>query len=561
MVTRQYPWYAQYEPGIDHEVLCADTDSLLDIFDEACHTYVDQTAFVGMGQGISYGELHELALGFAHALVRSGVQPGDRVALMMPNILQYPVALFGVLLAGGVVVNCNPLYTPRELAFQLQDSGAETIVVLANFANTVAQVVPEVLVKKVVITEVGDLMGFRGHLINWVLKYIKRVVPSVGLTQSVSWSEFIRGAVQNSRAILPRRQGKDLAFLQYTGGTTGFPKGAMLSHGNMVANLRQVTEWLKGVMQPGQECIVTALPLYHIFSLTANCFTFLQLGAKNILIPNPRDMPAFIKTLRAQPFTAITGVNTLFNGLLHQPEFLAMDFSLLKLALGGGMAIQSEVSRRWQALTGNPIVQAYGLTETSPGATINPLHLDHFNGSIGLPLPSTEIVIRDEQGVTLETGQEGEICIRGPQVMQGYWQKQEETQAVFYPDGFLRTGDWGKVDAEGFFYLLDRKKDMIKVSGFNVYPNEIEEVVAHHPGVLEVAAIGVPDEHSGQSIKLFVVRKDPKLTERDILDFCREQLTGYKIPRHIEFRLELPHSNVGKILRRLLVAPEAQNNG
>lgn len=557
MPNHQYPWYAQYEQGIQYEVMSTESDSLQDIFAEACHTYADQTAFVGLGHEISYHKLHESASGFAQALVRSGLRPGDRVALMMPNVLQYPVALFGVLLAGGVVVNCNPLYTPRELAFQLKDSGAEIIIVLANFADTVAQVMPDVLVRKVVLTEVGDLMGFRGHLINWVLKYIKRVVPSVALAHTVAWHEFMRDGVQSPALTLPRRQGKDLAFLQYTGGTTGSPKGAMLSHGNMVANLRQVSEWLKGVMQPGQECIVTALPLYHIFSLTANCFTFLQLGAKNILIPNPKDMPAFIKALRAQPFTAITGVNTLFNGLLHQPAFLTMDFSMLKLALGGGMAVQREVSRRWQELTGHPIVQAYGLTETSPGVTINPLHLESFNGSIGLPIPSTEIVIRDEQGVTLETGQEGEICIRGPQVMQGYWHKQEETQAVFYPDGFLRTGDWGKVDSEGFFYLLDRKKDMIKVSGFNVYPNEIEDVVAHHPGVLEVAAIGVPDEHSGQAIKLFVVRKDPELTERDILDFCRGQLTGYKIPRHIEFKSELPHSNVGKILRRLLISTEA----
>ena len=553
MVEHPYPWFAQYESGIAHEVSISEMDSLLDIFDEACSVYADHTAFVGLGHEISYRELHELAVTFAHALVSIGVQPGDRVALMMPNILQYPVVLFGVLLAGGVVVNCNPLYTPRELAFQLQDSGAETIVVLANFANTVAQVMPDVSLRKVVVTEVGDLMGFRGHLINWVLKYIKRVVPSVSLAHKVSLHEFMHEGVQNPAPTLPRRQGGDLAFLQYTGGTTGFPKAAMLSHGNMVANLRQVSEWLKGVMRPGRECIVTALPLYHIFSLTANCFTFLKLGAKNVLIPNPKDMPAFIKALRAQPFTAITGVNTLFNGLLHQAEFRAMDFSQLKLALGGGMAVQAEVSRRWQELTGHPIVQAYGLTETSPGATMNPLHLEQFNGSIGLPIPSTEIVIRDEQGVTLETGQEGEICIRGPQVMRGYWQKSEETQAVFYPDGFLRTGDWGRVDPEGFFYLLDRKKDMIKVSGFNVYPNEIEEVVAHHPGVLEVAALGVPDEHSGQAIKLFVVLKDLKVTEQDILNFCRGQLTGYKIPRHIEFRTELPHSNVGKVLRRLLI--------
>ncbi|MDE2258873.1 MAG: AMP-binding protein [Betaproteobacteria bacterium] len=545
------PWLASYPPGIAAEISPPPDATVVALMEAACRQFAQRTAYISMGKALDYRALEQQSRYFAAWLQQNGVPKGARVALMMPNVLQYPVALFGVLRAGCVVVNCNPLYTPRELEFQLKDSGAEVIVVLENFAHTLQQVQTAPVLKHIVVTSVGELLGWKGALINFVLRHVRRVVPRWRLPGSLSFSAVLFLGEQGDLAP-PRLRPQDLAFLQYTGGTTGIPKGAMLSHGNIVANLIQVDQWMAGIVRPGEELVVTALPLYHIFALTANCLAFMHQGAANLLIINPRDLKAFVKELRQHRFTVITGVNTLFSALLNDRGFARLDFSHLKVTLGGGMAVQQEVALRWQQVTGCALTQAYGLTETSPGATINPLELKTFNGSIGLPIPSTEVAIRDEAGQEVALGVEGEICIRGPQVMKGYWNQPAETQAVFYADGFLRTGDLGTMDPQGFVFLLDRKKDMIKVSGFNVYPNEVEATVAKHPGVLEVAAIGVNDPHSGEAIKLFVVRKDPHLTAEMITAFCREQLTGYKIPRHIEFRDELPHTNVGKILRRAL---------
>ncbi len=545
------PWLASYPPGIAAEISPPPDATVVTLMEAACRQFAQRTAYISMGKVLDYRALEQQSRYFAAWLQQSGVPKGARVALMMPNVLQYPVALFGVLRAGCVVVNCNPLYTPRELEFQLKDSGAEVIVVLENFAHTLQQVHTATVLKHIVVTSVGELLGWKGALINFVLRHVRRVVPRWRLPGSLSFSAVLFLGEQGD-LVPPRLRPQDLAFLQYTGGTTGIPKGAMLSHGNIVANLIQVDQWMAGVVRPGEELVVTALPLYHIFALTANCLAFMHQGAANLLIINPRDLKAFVKELRQHRFTVITGVNTLFSALLNDRGFVRLDFSHLKVTLGGGMAVQQEVALRWQQVTGCALTQAYGLTETSPGATINPLELKTFNGSIGLPIPSTEVAIRDEAGQEVALGVEGEICIRGPQVMKGYWNQPAETQAVFYADGFLRTGDLGTMDPQGFVFLLDRKKDMIKVSGFNVYPNEVEATVAKHPGVFEVAAIGVDDPHSGEAIKLFVVRKDPHLTAEMITAFCREQLTGYKIPRHIEFRDELPHTNVGKILRRAL---------
>ena len=548
------PWLKSYPPGVAADIRVPERTTLASLMEAACRDYGPRTAYISMGKSLSYEALELQSRHFAAWLQSRGIRPGSRVALMMPNLLQYPVALFGVLRAGGVAVNCNPLYTPRELEFQLRDSGAEAIVVLENFAHTLTQVRTLPGLKSIVVTSVGELLGgFKGFAVDFVLRHVKRAVPRWQL-DAVRFSEALRlGA---AAPFAPPGLGpQDLAFLQYTGGTTGRPKGAMLSHANIVANLTQVDQWMSGVVEAGQELVVTALPLYHIFALTANCLTFMHKGASNLLIINPRDIDAFVKELERHPFTVMTGVNTLFNALLHHPRFGRLDFSKLKVTLGGGMAVQREVAERWQEVTGNTLVQAYGLTETSPGATINPLTQKTFNGAIGLPLPSTEVEIRDESGQAQAPGHSGELCIRGPQVMVGYWNQPEETRAVFYPDGFLRTGDVGMLDEAGYVYLLDRKKDMIKVSGFNVYPNEIEDVVSRHPGVREVAAIGVPDTHSGEAIKLFVVRKDPALTGEALIGYCRQEMTGYKVPRHVEFRDELPHTNVGKILRRALKEP------
>ncbi|MBI5784257.1 MAG: long-chain-fatty-acid--CoA ligase [Rhodocyclales bacterium] len=545
-------WAQSYPAGKPAEIGPLQESSLAELMANACQRYGDLTAYLSMGKGMSYGELDRLSLEFAGWLQSIGLGKGSRVALMMPNLLQYPICLFGALRAGCVVVNVNPLYTPRELEHQMKDSGAEAIVVVENFAQTVEKVLTHTNLRHVVVTPMGEMLGgLKGMLVNFVVRRVKKLVPP--------W--HIPGAVNLHHALSTgRRHGfkapeivlDDLAFLQYTGGTTGVAKGAMLSHRNIVSNVTQATAWITPPVRERQELIVTALPLYHIFALTANCLTFLRVGSTNLLIANPRDIPGFVKELKKHPFTVITGVNTLFNALLNNPEFARLDFSNLLITLGGGMAVQKPVADRWQAVTGKPLIQAYGLTETSPAATINPLGLSEFNGSIGLPIPSTELSIRDDAGTEVAVGAVGEICIRGPQVTKGYWQRPEESTAAFYPDGYLRTGDVGYVDPKGFVYLVDRKKDMILVSGFNVYPNEVEEVVAAHPGVLEVAAIGIPDPHSGEAVKIFVVRKDPNLTAEEIIAYSRTQLTSYKVPHHVEFRNDLPKTNVGKVLRRAL---------
>ncbi|MGB7501243.1 MAG: AMP-binding protein, partial [Azonexus sp.] len=500
----------------------------------------------------TYGELDRLSRDFAGWVQSVGLKKGDRVALMMPNLLQYPVALFGTLRAGCVVVNVNPLYTPRELEHQLKDSEAKAIVIVENFASTLQQVIGKTDVKNVIVTPMGDMLGMiKGALVNFVVRRVKKMVPAWSLPGSINFTAAL--AAGRRHGMEPTVLGQDdLAFLQYTGGTTGVSKGAMLTHGNIASNVMQAYAWIKPAIEEGKEFIITALPLYHIFALTANCLTFLMIGARNLLIVNPRDMAGFIKEWSKYPISVATGVNTLFNGLLNHPDFAALDFSTMKLSLGGGMAVQAPVAERWQKVTGSPLLQAYGLTETSPAATINPLNLKEFNGSIGLPISSTEVSIRNDDGKEMPLDQVGEICIRGPQVMAGYWQRPEETANVMYADGFLRTGDMGYVDHLGYVYLVDRKKDMILVSGFNVYPNEVEEAVAMHEGVSDVAAIGVADANSGEAVKIFVVRKDPKLTAEEIIAHCRKHLTGYKVPKQVEFRADLPRTNVGKILRRAL---------
>jgi len=545
-------WLQSYPPGIPAEIDIDHIPSLVALFETACRKFADKVAYLSMGKEMTYGELDESTQAFAGWLQSLGIQPGERVALMMPNMLQYPVALFGTLRAGCVVVNCNPLYTPRELEHQLKDSGATAIVIVENFAHTLEQVVARTAIKHVVVTPMGEMLGaVKGTVVNLVLRHVKKMVPAWQLPDALRFNAAL--AAGRRHGFTPVQLARDdIAFLQYTGGTTGVSKGAMLTHGNIASNVMQAYSWIKPVVHEGKEFIITALPLYHIFALTANCLTFLMIGARNLLIANPRDIPGFIKEWSKYPVTVVTGVNTLFAALLHNEDFAKLDFSTMNVTLGGGMAVQGAVAEHWLKVTGVPILQAYGLTETSPAATINPLDMHEFNGSIGLPISSTEVSIRDDYGTEVPQGQVGEICIRGPQVMAGYWQRQEETDLVFYPDRYLRTGDVGYVDKKGFVFLVDRKKDMILVSGFNVYPNEVEEAVAMHPGVMFVAAIGVPDEHSGEAVKIFVVRKDPALNERMLIEHCRTQLTGYKVPRHVEFRDDLPRTNVGKILRRAL---------
>jgi long-chain acyl-CoA synthetase len=480
---------------------------------------------------------------------------------MMPNVPQYMIALFGALRAGYVVVNVNPLYTPRELEHQMNDSGAEAIVILENFAHTLEEAIRHgVRLRNVVVTSLGDLFpGVKGIITNLVVRYVKKMVPKWHIPQAVRWQQALAaGAKQNLQPVEVGHD--DIAFLQYTGGTTGVAKGAVLLHRNILANVAQATAWIRSAVKEGEEVVITALPLYHIFALTANCMTFTALGGLNVLIPNPRDIPGFVQELRRWRFTVMTGVNTLFNALLNNPDFAKLDFSAFKVTLGGGMAVQEAVAKRWKQVTGRPLLEAYGLTETSPAVTINPVTLQDYNHSIGLPLPSTEISIRSDRGVELPIGAEGELCVRGPQVMKEYWNRPDETAKVFTEDGFLRTGDVAKIDENGFIYLVDRKKDMILVSGFNVYPNEVEDVIALHPGVLEVAVVGVPDEKSGEAVKAFVVKKDPALTEAEIIAWCRERLTGYKVPKRVEFRDELPKTNVGKILRRALREKRAEKS-
>ena len=544
-------WIKNYPPGVPEEISISHISSLVDLFEEACRKHADRVAYISMGKEMTYREVDNLSRDFAGWLQSLGFGKGDRVALMMPNVLQYPVALFGTLRAGCVVVNVNPLYTPRELEHQLKDSGAKAIVILENFATTLEQVLVKTDVKHVVVTPMGEMLGLlKGTLVNFVVRKVKKLVPAWSLPESITFTTALAtGRRHGMDKVTMTRE--DLAFLQYTGGTTGVSKGAMLTHANISSNVMQAYSWIKPVVVEGEEFIITPLPLYHIFALTVS-LTFLMIGARNLLIANPRDIPGFVKEWSKYPVSVATGVNTLFNGLLNNADFAKLGFSSMKVALGGGMAVQAPVAERWKKVTKSPLLQAYGLTETSPAATINPLHLKDFNGSIGLPISSTEVSIRSDDGREVPITQVGEICIRGPQVMKGYWQRAEETANVMTPDGFLRTGDMGYIDHEGYVFIVDRKKDMILVSGFNVYPNEVEEAVAMHEGVSDVAAIGVPDDNSGEAVKIFVVRKDPNLSAEELIAHCRKQLTGYKVPKHVEFRADLPRTNVGKILRRAL---------
>jgi long-chain acyl-CoA synthetase len=544
-------WLKSYPPGVPVDIDPKQYASVRDLFDESVARYGDRPAYHCMGKSISFAELDRLSGQFGAWLQSVGCAKGTRVAVMMPNVLQYPVCIFGILRAGCTVVNVNPLYTARELEHQLADSGAEVIVILENFARTLEEVRSRTPLKHVVVAALGDLLGLKGALVNFVVRKVKKMVPDYSLPGSLRFNEVL---AQGAGAKLERREigHEDIAFLQYTGGTTGVSKGAMLLHRNIIANLLQAEAWLKPFLRTEGHIVITALPLYHIFSLTANCLTFMKLGGCNVLITNPRDIPGFVKELGKHRFTLITGVNTLFNALLNNAEFAKLDFSTLQSTLGGGMAVQEAVANRWKEVTGKPLIEAYGLTETSPAATINPMDLPAWNGSIGLPVPSTEVIIRSDAGETLPVGGTGEICIRGPQVMKGYWQRPEETAKAISPDGFFATGDIGIMDETGFVRIVDRKKDMILVSGFNVYPNEVEGEIAKHPGVLEVAAVGVPDDYQGEAVKVFVVKKDPNLTEADIRAHCEKVLTGYKRPKHIAFRNDLPKTNVGKILRRAL---------
>jgi long-chain acyl-CoA synthetase len=546
-------WLKSYPPGVSADIDISAFNSLGDVFDRSVRLYGSRPAYVCMDKAITYDELDRLTAQFAGFLQGElGLPKGARVAIMMPNVLQYPIAAFGALRAGYVVVNVNPLYTPRELEHQLKDSGAVAIVIVENFCTTLQQILKDTPVKTVVTTGLGDMLGFpKSAIVNFVVKHVKKMVPAWSIPGAIGFRDALtRGARHALKPVQVTLD--DLAFLQYTGGTTGVAKGAMLTHRNIVSNLSQAYEWIKPFVREGGEIIVTALPLYHIFALTANCLTFLRLGATNVLITNPRDIPGLVKEFAKYPFSVFTGVNTLFNALLNDAGFAGLDFSTLRVTLGGGMAVQKAVADRWRAVTGTPLIEAYGLTETSPAATMNPMTLTEYNGSIGLPVPSTEVVIRDDDGKDLPLGQAGELCVRGPQVMKGYYNRPDETAKVLMADGFLRTGDVAVIDDQGFVRIVDRKKDMILVSGFNVYPNEVEAVVAMHPGVLEVAAIGLPDEKSGEAVKVFIVRKDPSLTADAVLAHCRENMTGYKIPRFVEFREELPKTNVGKILRRAL---------
>jgi long-chain acyl-CoA synthetase len=546
-------WLKSYRAGVPAEIDLDEYTSLNDVLVQSCRRFRDLPAFRNLGTTITYAELDRLSRHFAAWLQGLGLAKGTRVALMMPNLLQYPVALFGVLRAGMIVVNVNPLYTVREVEHQLKDSGAEVIVILENFAHVLEKALPNTAVKHVVATQVGDLLALpRRLMVNFAIKRVKKMVPEWHIGGAVAFRTALnRGARARLDEAAPTHA--DIAFLQYTGGTTGRSKGAMLTHGGLVANMLQAREWSRGILEEGSEIIVTALPLYHVFSLTTNCLLFMKLGGMNLLITNPRDMPGFVKELQKTPWTVMTGVNTLFNGLLNTPGFAALDFSRLKFALGGGAAVHRTVAERWRAVTERPIVQGYGLTETSPFVSCNPMDAE-YSPSIGLPLPSTEVSIMNDENRELPPGAEGEICVKGPQVMAGYWQMPGETAAAFNPDGWLRTGDIGVMDEDGYMRITDRKKDMILVSGFNVYPNEIENVIAAVPGVVECGVIGVPDIIAGELVKAFVVSDNPSLSADQIVAFCRQNLTNYKVPRMIEFRSELPKTPVGKILRRELRA-------
>ncbi len=547
------PWLNSYPEGIPENISIDEFASVAEVFDKSVEKYSNLPAFSNFGKTISYSELKEYTSQLGAYLRNDlGLKKGDRVAVMMPNLLQNPIAIFAILRAGLVVVNTNPLYTSRELKHQLIDSGAETIIIVENFCNTLDQIVEETCIKNIIVTRIGDMLPFpKSAIINLVIKYIKRMVPAYSLPNSVMFKQALKLGSQHRFETVPCNH-YDIAFLQYTGGTTGISKGAVLTNKNMVANVQQASAWIKNTLGNEPQIIVTALPLYHIFSLTANCLTFMKHGWMNYLITNPRDINGFVKEIKNLKFAAITGVNTLFNGLLNHPEFQDVDFSKILATLGGGMSVQHSVAQRWKETTGGTLIEAYGLTETSPAACMNPMDLEDYNGMIGLPISSTEVTIQDDGWNELKIGDQGEICIRGPQVMQGYWQRPRETANVLSADGWLHTGDIGIMNKDGFVKIVDRKKDMILVSGFNVFPNEIESTISEHPDVLEVGVVGKPDEKSGESVMAIIVKKNPDLTEDAIKTFCRENLTAYKIPRTIIFANELPKTNVGKILRREL---------
>ena len=552
-------WLNSYEQGVNAEIDITQYSSISDVFRQSVEKFAHQPAFQNMGKTLTYAEVGKLAQDFASYLQNVLKLPlGERVAIMLPNLLQYPIALFGILQAGLVAVNTNPLYTPRELEHQLKDSGATTIIVLENFANTLELVLPRTQIKHVIVASVGEMFGFfKGTLMNFVLRKIKKMVPEYRISGAIPFQTTLKeGAAHTFRPVTLTRE--DTALLQYTGGTTGVAKGAVLSHGNICANMLQAKEWIKNQLREGKETVIAALPLYHIFALTVNLMIFTNAGSKIILITNPRDMKGFIGELKKERISVFIGVNTLFNGMVNQPDFAAVDFSNLRLTLGGGMATQKAVAEKWKKITGTPIVEAYGLTEASPGVCCNPLNIEAYSGGIGLPVPSTEVELRDADGKEVPVGQPGELWVRGPQVMKGYWNRPEETAKTIDARGFLETGDIAVMDEKGRLKLVDRKKDLIVVSGFNVYPNEIEEVISHNDKVMEVACIGVPNEKTGEALKVFVVKKDPSLTKEELIEFCRTELTAYKVPKDIEFRDELPKSNVGKILRREL-REQAQN--
>jgi len=554
---KAFPWFASYPEGVPHEIKPDEYDSVVQLFEESCKKYADKVAFENMGVQLTYREVEKLSRDFAAYLQQGlGLKPGDRIAIQMPNLLQFPIAFFGALRAGMIVVNTNPLYTPREMEHQFSDSGAVAIVIVSNFASNLEKIMSKTNIRHVIITDLGDMLGtIKGAVVNFVVKNIKKMVPHYHLPNALPFKSVLKrgGALSYQRPSISR---DDVAVLQYTGGTTGVSKGAKLSHSNLVNHNTMITHWFHPYLSTGgEDIIITAIPMYHIFALTVNGLLMFTTGVKNVLITNPRDMKGFCKELSKHKFTIMTGVNTLFNGLLNTPAFKDLNFSHLKGAIGGGMAVQDAVALRWKEVTGQPLLEGYGLSETSPVLCCNPLQGTFKPGTIGVPMPSTEVAIFDDNGNQVAQGETGEICARGPQVMSGYWEK--DNTGVFYPGGWFKTGDIGSMDADGFFKIVDRKKDMIKVSGFNVFPNEIENVIAGHPKVLEVAAIGVPDSKSGEVIKAFVVKRDATLTDTELLQYCRENLTNYKVPKHIEFKKELPKTNVGKILRRALKEEQA----
>ncbi|MDQ0456894.1 long-chain-fatty-acid--CoA ligase [Rhizobium paknamense] len=548
-------WLQSYPRSVPAELPPFKHESLGALFDESCRLYADRKAFTSMDRSMTYRELGEKATAIASWLQGEGFRKGDRIAVMMPNVLQNPVIVYGILKAGMTVVNVNPLYTPRELEHQLNDSGAVALFVLENFAHTVEAVRARTGLTRIVVTSLGDMLGLKGHLVNFVVRKVKKLVPAWSLPGAKPFAKVLSEGSRRGFTPVAINRG-DIAFLQYTGGTTGVSKGAVLTHANLIANKMQMALWLNSSFEnrprPEIMTFICALPLYHIFALTVNSLMGVAIGGHNVLLANPRDIPAFVKELEKYPINIFIGLNTLFNALLNNEGFRKLNFSHLKLTFGGGMSVQKPVAERWQQVTGCPITEGYGLSETSPVATANPMNTGEFTGYIGIPISSTDVDIRDEDGNSLPIGEVGEICIRGPQVMAGYWNKPEETARVMTADGFFRSGDMGVMNDKGYIKIVDRKKDMILVSGFNVYPNEIEEVAAMHPGILEAAAIGVPDQHSGEAVKLFVVRKDESLTEADVKAHCAANLTNYKRPRYVEFRSELPKSNVGKILRKNL---------